>query len=68
MKNKLLLGLGTVGCLALGVFWASAQDDGPAVPNHQLSEFKLGAHVSGEEVDLSNLEGQAVAIEYWGTR
>ncbi len=45
--------------------FVSAQDDdsGPT-----LSQFTLGEHVAGEEVDLTKLQGRVVAIEYWGTR
>jgi hypothetical protein len=66
MKSKPLFGLGVAACIALSGLSALAQD--AAVPDHKLSEFTLGKHVSGEEVDLSKLEGQVVAIEYWGTR
>ena len=35
---------------------------------HTLSDFKLGDHVSGEDVKLSGLDGKVVVIDYWGTR
>jgi len=54
--------------MAIAAFSAAARDEKDAVPDHKLSEFKLGDHVSGEKVDLSKMEGKVVAIEYWGTR
>ncbi len=66
MKNK-ILGLGIAGCFLATAYAAAARDDEKAVPDHTLSEFKLGDHVSGE-VDLSDQEGKVVVIEYWGTR
>ncbi len=63
MKRNLLLGLGMAAGL---VATAMAKDE--AVPEHDLSDFKLGAHVTGDEVDLSKQDGQVVVIEYWGTR
>jgi hypothetical protein len=68
MKRKLLIGLGTASCVLLAVALASARDDGPPLPDHSLSDFSLGDHISGEETDLSKLDGKVVAIEYWGTR
>ena len=63
MKSKILLGMGIAGCLMM-TSWAA--DEG--VAEHDLSEFKLGEHVSGNEVDLSKQDGKVVVIEYWGTR
>ena len=37
------------------------------LPDHKLSEWRVGDTVSGEKVDLSKLDGKVVAIEYWGT-
>jgi hypothetical protein len=68
MNRKLFIGLGKASCVALAAVLASARDDAPAVPDHSLSDFSLGEHVSGEETDLSKLDGKVVAIEYWGTR
>ena len=64
MKRKLLISLSTVACLALSAALAAAQD----ASDVKLSDFKLGEHISGEETDLSKLDGKVVAIEYWGTR
>ena len=61
MKIKLLIGMSALFCAA---FAANAQN----VPDHTLSDFKLGDHISGDKVDLSKLDGKVVAIEYWGTR
>ena len=66
MKSKTLVGLGAAGFLFVGVLGASAKDD--EVPDHNLSEFTLGEHVSGDEVDLSKQKGRVVVLEYWGTR
>jgi hypothetical protein len=68
MKRNNLISLGAVACLALSVAFATARADEPTVPDHSLSDFKLGEHISGEETDLSKLDGKVVAIEYWGTR
>lgn len=35
-------------------------------PAAQLSQFKLGAHVTGPQVTLDNAAGKAVLIEKWG--
>jgi hypothetical protein len=64
MKRKLLIGMSAAFCLAFSAISALGQ----GVPDHNLSDFKLGDHVSGDNVDLSTLEGKVVAIEYWGTR
>ena len=37
------------------------------VPEHKLSEWSVGASMSGEKVDLKGQEGKVVAIEFWGT-
>lgn len=63
MKSKILLGLG----MCAGFLATSVAQDG-AVPDHSLSEFKLGEHVTGNEVDLTKQDGKVVVIEYWGTR
>ena len=46
---------------------ASGQDE-ESVPDHSLSDFELGDHVSGNKVKLSDLKGKVTVIEYWGTR
>lgn len=68
MKKEILLGLGVASCFLATALTAAARDDEKAVPDHNLSEFKLGDHISGPEVDLSSQEGKVVVIEYWGTR
>ena len=68
MKTKILLSLGAAGCLFAGALSVTARDKDSDVPEHKLSEFKLGDHISGEEVKLSKMKGKVVAIEYWGTR
>ena len=47
------------------ISWNSQAED---VPEHKLSDWRLGSLVSGDKVDLKNLDGKVVAIEYWGTR
>ncbi len=66
MKKTIQAGLGAATCILLTTLSAAAKDD--AVPDHNLSEFTLGDHVSGTKVDLSEQEGKVVVIEYWGTR
>ena len=65
MKKLILTGMSAVSCLALTAISALGQ---AAVPDHNLSDFKLGEHVSGDKVDLSSLEGKVVVFEYWGTQ
>lgn len=33
-----------------------------------LSDWKLGETLVNEDVDISNLKGKIVVIEYWGVR
>ena len=44
---------------------AQAADD---VPDHKLSEWKIGNIIHGEEYKMEDLEGKVVVIEEWGTR
>ncbi|MGK0185153.1 MAG: hypothetical protein ACI9R3_000928 [Verrucomicrobiales bacterium] len=43
----------------------SADED---LPDHNLSEWRVGDVLIGEKVDLKKADGKVVAIEYWGTR
>lgn len=43
---------------------AMAQDG--ALPDHNLSEWTLGEHLFGDEVEMKNLEGRVVVLEVWG--
>ena len=52
-----VLGLGS---LAFGA------DDPTDVPDHSLSEWKLGDLITGPEVSLDKMDGKVVAIELWG--
>ena len=65
MKNYLATFVGTAAVVVLSnVSWASDPTD---VPDHSLSEWKLGEIISGpEELDLVDLDGKVVAIELWG--
>ncbi len=38
----------------------------PAPPAAQLSQFKLGAHITGPKVTIEEAAGKAVLIEAWG--
>lgn len=38
----------------------------PATPAAQLSQFKLGAYITGPQVTLDNAAGKAVLIDAWG--
>ncbi|MCB1096587.1 MAG: hypothetical protein R3F19_20390 [Verrucomicrobiales bacterium] len=54
--------------LALSAFTTlrvSADED---LPDHNLSEWRVGDVLVGEKVDLKQAEGKVVAIEFWGTR
>ncbi|MDA0814841.1 MAG: hypothetical protein O3C21_20880 [Verrucomicrobia bacterium] len=66
MKNIRLaatvIALGFAGVTTLRV---SADED---LPDHNLSEWRVGDVLVGEKVDLKKAEGKVVAIEYWGTR
>ena len=66
MKNYLATFVGTAALVVLSnVSWA--QDKDPTdVPDHSLSEWKLGELISGTAVKLDDLKGKVVAIEQWG--
>ena len=64
MKRIILIGMSAACGLALSAISALGQ----GVPDHTLSDFKLGELISGDEVDLSSLEGKVVVFEYWGTQ
>ena len=59
---KTLAALSIVSAVCLSV--ALANDD--ELPDHNLSEWKIGGIISGEDVKLSDLNGKVVAIENWG--
>ena len=60
---RILAGTAALGLLAT-VSWG--QNDPTDVPDHSLSEWKLGDVISGEDVKLKDLKGKVVAIELWG--
>lgn len=67
MKN---IRLATAAAIAFSIATAtslrvSADED---LPDHNLSEWRVGDVLIGEKVDLKKAEGKVVAIEYWGTR
>jgi hypothetical protein len=41
---------------------------GEALPDHNVSEVKLGTHVSGPELKEADLTGKVVALVYWGIK
>ena len=45
---------------------ALAADKKAAAPAHNLSEFKIGATITGPEVKLDEIKGKAVLIDAWG--
>ena len=59
---KTLAALSIVSAVCLSV--ALANDD--ELPDHNLSEWKIGEIISGEDVKLSDLNGKVVALETWG--
>jgi hypothetical protein len=64
MRNASLALAGAAASLALAAIPAFGAD--AEVPDHSLSEFRLGEHFSGEKVSLDQLSGKVVAIEQWG--
>ena len=63
MKTSLKTLAGVVCGAGLLASATMAQDS-----EHKLSDFKLGEHISGPEIDLEKLEGKVVVVDYWGTR
>ena len=51
---------------ALSVTASFAADKKNAAPAHTLSEFKIGAAITGPEVKLEEVSGKAVLIDAWG--
>ncbi|GHC42436.1 hypothetical protein GCM10007100_04320 [Roseibacillus persicicus] len=49
----------------LGSFLHAADDE---VPDHKLSEWKLGTVLQGDTYTHEDLEGKVVVIENWGVR
>ena len=39
-----------------------------AAEDYTLDQWTLGEVVAGDKLDLDNLEGRVVALEFWGTR
>jgi len=67
MKNNLARRALLTLCTGLLVSAVSQAKD-TELPDHKLSDFKLGSLVTGDSSDLENLDGKVVVIEYWGTR
>jgi len=51
---------------ALSAFSFAAGKEKTSVADHQISEFKLGTHITGPEVSAADLQGKAVLIDAWG--
>ncbi|MBN1863891.1 MAG: TlpA family protein disulfide reductase [Victivallales bacterium] len=51
--------------LAMPVVFGQNKGD---VPDHNITEWKLGEIISGPEVKLDELQGKVVVIEFWGWR
>lgn len=52
--------------IALTVAGSLAAEKKAPVPAHNLSEFKVGAPITGPEVKLEDVKGKAVLIDAWG--
>jgi|TARA_B110000483_G_C17671977_1_gene342202 hypothetical protein len=63
MKLIIIRGLIVLG---LAMTQATAQDG--ELPDHKLSEWKIGDHLFGEEVKMDTLKGRVVVIEEWGVQ
>ena len=59
MKTKFFVCLSIVVSLAPGAIWSAARDDGPPVPDHKLSEFRVWTNADGKQMTatLISLEG-----------
>lgn len=47
---------------------AFAVDAAPAPLAYNISQFKLGAYITGPQLTLDNAKGKAVLIDVWGVR
>ena len=66
MKNIRIATVATAIALAsVTTLRVSADED---LPEHNLSEWRVGDTLIGEKVDLKQTVGKVVAIEYWGTQ
>jgi hypothetical protein len=65
MKTHILLVAMASALVVLPLSAGAAEKEKPA-SSHTISEFKLGAHISGDEVKLDQMKGKVVAIVYWG--
>ena len=50
------------------LFHLPAMAGKPDLTGKSLSEWKLGETLVNEDVNISNLKGKVVVIEYWGVR
>ncbi|MDA7537992.1 hypothetical protein N8539_02495 [Akkermansiaceae bacterium] len=58
----------TRSLLVLGLAMSQAIAQDGDLPDHKLSEWKLGEHLFGDEVEMKTLKGRVVVIEEWGVR
>jgi thiol-disulfide isomerase/thioredoxin len=61
---KTLAAISLTLALSCGALLAAEKKE--AVPTAKLSDFKLGAHITGPEVTLDQAAGKGVVIEKWG--
>ena len=48
--------------------WGQKKKGQAELPDHKVTEWKMGEVISGPEVKLEELEGKVVVIEFWGYR
>ncbi|MFT6182483.1 MAG: thiol-disulfide isomerase/thioredoxin [Akkermansiaceae bacterium] len=54
--------------LAIGLLLAPAHGDEKKAAAHQLSEWKFGETLFGDDVIPAGLQGRVVVLEYWGAK
>src|SRR4029453_15043791 len=62
--KKTLLTLTVIAAVS-GLSLAAGKAKTP-VADHQIGQFKIGAHITGPEVSEADLNGKAVLIDAWG--
>ncbi|MEN8847013.1 MAG: hypothetical protein ABF377_02920 [Akkermansiaceae bacterium] len=58
----------TRSLLVFGLAMSQAIAQDGDLPDHKLSEWTLGEHLFGDEVEMDTLKGRVVVIEEWGVR
>lgn len=54
--------------LAIGLFLSPVHAEEEKAPAHQLSEWKFGKTLFGDDVIPAGLQGRVVVLEYWGAK